>query len=325
MKDMSSPTQSRPSSLTEGECQEQVQRILKSATFRNSVTLQQLLQFLTTKAFEPGGDALKEYTIGVEAFGRSVEFDPKTDTIVRVQIHRLRQKLADYYESDGDRDQILVEIPKGHYIPTFAVALSSSANPAQFSDPRSERPNASASRTVESESEGDGSKEKPASRLFSHLSLRSVLVGVLAVLGFAAGFLVRDKIPSSRNPVVGQTGAFSGTNGGSSDPVRAFWGSFLGNDAAPVIAYPDAVFLLDDWNDLFRYRRGASDDRGSIVDPHLAAQFASNPALVAKAGQLYYENGYTGAGELQGVAMLSNLFGQMGIKSNSQAEQGCYS
>ena len=97
--------------------------------------------------------------------------------------------------------------------------------------------------------------------------------------------------------------------------MRAFWASFLGNDPAPVIAYPDAVFLLDDSNDLFRFRRGASDDRGALVDPHLAQQFASNPSLVAKAGQLYYENGYTGAGELQGIAMLSNLFGQMGVKA----------
>lgn len=315
MKEMSSPTQSGPSSLTEGECQEQVQRILKSAVFRNSVTLQQLLQFLTTKVFEPGGDALKEYTIGVEAFGRSVEFDPKTDTIVRVQIHRLRQKLADYYESDGDRDQILVEIPKGHYLPTFAVARSSSTDAAQVLDSNTERLDATASRALEKEDEGDGSKEKPANRLFSHFSLRNALVAVLAISGFAAGFLVRDKISSSRNSAAGQTGAFSATTGGSSDPVRAFWVSFLDNDSAPVIAFPDAVFLLDDWNDLFRYRRGASDDRGSIVDPHLAAQFASNPSLVAKAGQLYYENGYTGAGELQGIAMLSNLFGQMGIKA----------
>jgi hypothetical protein len=97
--------------------------------------------------------------------------------------------------------------------------------------------------------------------------------------------------------------------------VKAFWTSFLGNDLAPVIAYPDAVFLLDDSNDLFRFRRGASDDRGALVDPHLARQFASSPSLVSKAGQLYYENGYTGAGELRGVAMLSSLFGQMGVKA----------
>lgn len=312
---MSSPTQSRPPSLTEGECQEQVQRILKSATFRNSVTLQQLIQFLTTKAFEPGGDALKEYTIGVEAFGRSVEFDPKTDTIVRVQIHRLRQKLADYYESDGDRDPILVEIPKGHYLPTFEVSVATGADRAQVSAPNSDHIDSLSTRSDKSNLEIEGLPRGTASRQFPQFSLRNALLGIFVVLGFAAGYLVRDKIPANRIAAGGQNGAFPGVASASADSVKTFWGNFLGNDTAPVIAYPDAVFLLDDWNDLFRFRRGASDDRGSIVDPHLAQQFASNPALVAKAGQLYYENGYTGAGELQGVAMLSNLFGQMGIKA----------
>lgn len=311
MMEMSSPTQGRPSSLTEGECQEQVQRILKSATFRNSVTLQQLLQFLTARAFEPGGDALKEYTIGIEAFGRSVDFDPKTDTIVRVQIHRLRQKLADYYESDGDRDQILVEIPKGHYIPTFALALDPGADRAPVSVPKLDRTDPSAARTRESET----SETSAAGHRFPLFSLRNALVGIAAILAFAAGYLVRDKILTNRNSLAGPTAAFSGNPNAPADSVRAFWSSFIGNDSAPVIAFPDAVFLLDDWNDLFRFRRGASDDRGSIVEPHLAQQFASNPALVAKAGQLYYENGYTGAGELQGIAMLSNLFGQMGIRA----------
>ncbi|HEY1985688.1 MAG TPA: hypothetical protein VGG85_09780 [Terracidiphilus sp.] len=98
------------------------------------------------------------------------------------------------------------------------------------------------------------------------------------------------------------------------DVVQSFWARFLNDDHSPVIAYPDAVFLLDDSNDLFRYRRGASDGRGGMVEPHLARQFASNPQLVEKAGQLYYDNGYTGTGELEAVAMLSGLLGRMGIK-----------
>ena len=113
------PTTSETGAPSADQCQQQVQRILKSATFRNAVTLQQLLQFLTSRVFEGGADGLKEYTIGVEAFGRPQDFDPKTDTIVRVQIHRLRQKLTEYYDADGSRDPILVEIPKGHYLPSF--------------------------------------------------------------------------------------------------------------------------------------------------------------------------------------------------------------
>jgi hypothetical protein len=102
---------------------------------------------------------------------------------------------------------------------------------------------------------------------------------------------------------------------GAYDPeVVAFWARLLGNDTTPVIAYPDAVFLLDDSNDLFRFRRGAIDSRGALVDPHVASEFAANPELVAQAGQLFYENGYTGTGELESVAMLAGLLGKMGVR-----------
>lgn len=312
MTQMDPLTQSNPASLTMDECQEQVQRILRSATFRNSSGLQQLLQFLTTKAFKPGTDALKEYTIGVEAFSRSPEFDPKIDTIVRVQIHRLRQKLGEYYESDGGREAILVEIPKGHYVPTFRLATGSDTQTTLASLPALEGEGSVAPPTAGQSDEIHNAAENHANRSGKWFLSRNVFITAIVILGFAAGYTVRDRLLSTH--ITGSERTV-GASGAVADPVKAFWSNFLGNDSAPVIAFPDAVFLLDDWNNLFRFRRGASDDRGAIVDPHLAQQFASNPAIVAKAGQLYYENGYTGAGELKGVAMLSSLFGQMGVKA----------
>jgi hypothetical protein len=299
--------------LTPDECQRQVQRILKSATFRNSSTLQQLLQFLGTKAFEPGAETLKEYTIGVEAFGRSADFDPKTDTIVRVQIHRLRQKLTEYYESDGSRDQIILEIPKGHYVPAFQAAASRDKGFVGTAEATSSSMIPIPAHGAQTDGKGELADGSQARREFSQRVGRNAAIAVIVILGFVAGFLIRGRMSDDQ---IGSSSRFADSSrDANNDPVKAFWSNFVGNDPAPIIAYPDAVFLLDDWNDLFRFRRGASDDRGSIVDPHLAQQFASNPALVAKAGQLYYENGYTGAGELKGVAMLSNLFGQMGVKA----------
>lgn len=310
------PTASENGSPTADQCQQQVQRILKSATFRNAVTLQQLLQFLTGRVLEGGAEALKEYTIGVEAFGRPQDFDPKTDTIVRVQIHRLRQKLTEYYDADGSRDPILVEIPKGHYLPTFEPLSDSDRNMNRDSTPELSTSASAVTPQIGPNIERVGSNGgRENRRLGGFLFSRVAIAAAAVIFVFAMGFLVGNKL--LRN---GATGTSSSTDsqlarGNSADPVRAFWASFLGNDSAPVIAFPDAVFLLDDSNDLFRFRRGASDDRGALVDPHLAQQFASNPSLVAKAGQLYYENGYTGAGELEAIAMLSSLFGQMGVKA----------
>jgi hypothetical protein len=310
------PTTSEIGAPNADQCQQQVQRILKSATFRNAVTLQQLLQFLTGRVFEGGAEALKEYTIGVEAFGRPQGFDPKTDTIVRVQIHRLRQKLTEYYEADGSRDPILVEIPKGHYLPTFEPVADSDRNINRDSTSGSNTSAPAVSPQVGPNLERVRSNVGLENRrLREFFSSRMAIATAAVIFVFAMGFMVGSRQWRSDTAGLPAVASSQLAPGNSADPVRAFWASFLGNDSAPVIAYPDAVFLLDDSNDLFRFRRGASDDRGALVDPHLAQQFASNPALVAKAGQLYYENGYTGAGELQGIAMLSSVFGQMGVKA----------
>lgn len=273
------------------ECHRQMERILQSQAFRNASTLQQLFQFLTTRALDGGAEPLKEYTIGVEAFGRMKDFDPKTDTIVRVQTHRLRQKLKEYYDGEGRTDRIVIEIPKGHYLPRFEI----------LPDERSQ---------------GGSNGHLPNTdhalpeEIRSRRRLLPMIIGTLALIAvFGAGWLIGRR---STGGAVSDRSIQSFATG--QDPVKAFWASFVGDDLNPVIAYPDAVFLLDNSNDLFRYRQGASDDRGSQVNSHLARQFASNPELVARAGELFYENGYTGAGELQAVAMLAGLFGQMGLK-----------
>jgi hypothetical protein len=307
-----------PEELSAERSQEQLQRILHSSTLRNSATLQQLLQFLVTRSMEGNPDTLKEYTIGVEAFGRKSDFDPKTDTIVRVQTHRLRQKLKEYYEQEGIHDPILVEIPKGHYCPIFRPRVDSQTqrNLDHYSldsvtdagthtgppPPREEEP-----------------KSANPAETSDHSWLRKPLFGPFAMtaallVAFVAGYFAGNY----RAQLTVADGSFAADRSSSihtdSDPVKTFWAAFLNNDPAPIIAYPNAVFLLDDSNDLLRFRQGASDNRGARVDKHLAREFASNPTLVANAGQLYYEDGYTGTGELEGVATLTTLFAQMGLK-----------
>jgi hypothetical protein len=296
------------------QCQQQIHRIVHSATFRSALTLQQLFQFVADKAIAGAKEGLKEYTIGVEAFGRKPDFDPKTDPIVRVQIHRLRQKLKEYYDTEGSHDPIVVEIPKGHYLPSF-VGATVSVGDINPGIPFQLDPAFSVATPLPGQNADREGKQTPNGRRgFSWLSSTSSAIAAAAIVVFATGFWIGNK--QMRNG----TGEAASSNpelafGKSADPVKVFWARFLGNDSVPVIAYPDAVFLLDDSNDLFRFRQGASDSRGARVDSHLARQFASNPSLVAQAGQLYYDNGYTGTGELQGVAMLTGLFGQMGVRA----------
>jgi hypothetical protein len=293
--------------VSQEDRQRQIQKVLHSSSFRNASMLQHLLQYLAAKVDGHGPEALKEYTIGVEAFGRPQDFDPKTDTIVRVQIHRLRQKLKEYYDSDGVHDPIWIDIPKGHYLPTFEISEtageSSGPYPRQKADADGLLADVDGAVVPAAEPAGGG-----------YFVWYSIIAAAVVASVFAAGLWVGSTRLHPGNAGQRASSNSQANSNKSTDPVKAFWSGFLGNDPAPIIAYPDAVFLLDNFNDLFRFRHGATDYRGTPVDPHLAQQFASNPALVARAGQLYYENSYLGFGELQAVGMLSYLFGQMGMK-----------
>src|ERR1017187_2560975 len=76
---------------------EQLELVLASSGFRASGSLRRLLRYTVEAALAGRGDSLKEYTLGVEALGRAQSFDPRQDTIVRVQARKLRERLAAYY------------------------------------------------------------------------------------------------------------------------------------------------------------------------------------------------------------------------------------
>lgn len=93
--------------------------VLSSTTFPKSPNLARLLQFLCLKYFEGKSAELKEYNIGVEAFGRPPAFDPTTNSIVRVELHRLREKLNKYFETEGSNDPVVIRLQPGSYVPQF--------------------------------------------------------------------------------------------------------------------------------------------------------------------------------------------------------------
>jgi hypothetical protein len=102
----------------------QVDRVIHSRTFETSEVHRRLLQYLAEKTLAGEADRMKEYTIGIEAFGKPPSYDPKLDSIVRLQVSRLRQKLAAYYQSEGASDAMVVGVPKGAFKLTFEPAGS---------------------------------------------------------------------------------------------------------------------------------------------------------------------------------------------------------
>jgi hypothetical protein len=93
----------------------EVRKILESRTFRDTEALKRLFDYLAQQALNNKGSDLKEYTVGIEAFGKPEDYDPQTDSSVRVQTGKLRQKLDAYYRTEGIEDDFIIELPKGHF------------------------------------------------------------------------------------------------------------------------------------------------------------------------------------------------------------------
>jgi serine/threonine-protein kinase len=106
--------------ITKEMVRAELARILASSIFSNAKRLSRFLQFVVESASDGKSGELKEYAIGVEVFQRDQSFDPRIDTIVRVQAAKLRSKLMEYYNSGGRQDAVVISIPKGGYAPVFA-------------------------------------------------------------------------------------------------------------------------------------------------------------------------------------------------------------
>ncbi len=111
------------------DCAAQIERILQSRIFRTSEVLRNLLAYLSDKSLAGVADALKEYTIGLDALGKPASFDPRQESLVRMHTARLRQKLAEYYRTEGADDPIVVDLPKGGFKVTFEPRLQAAALP----------------------------------------------------------------------------------------------------------------------------------------------------------------------------------------------------
>lgn len=97
-------------------------RMLASQAFVNAGRLSRMLRFVVERTLDGQGGQLKEYLLGVEVFDRPSEYDPRMDSIVRVEARRLRAKLSEYYETDGANDALRIRLAKGGYAPTFERA-----------------------------------------------------------------------------------------------------------------------------------------------------------------------------------------------------------
>lgn len=100
-------------------CWALLERLSASAQLRRSARLQELLFFLVKRSLDEGCDRLHEQEIGARIFNRPDSYDTSVDNIVRTNVSDLRKRIEAYFNSEGAGEKLVLEIPRGSYIPIF--------------------------------------------------------------------------------------------------------------------------------------------------------------------------------------------------------------
>jgi len=159
--------------------------VLESGVIGERSRLRQLLRFLVEEELEGRDESLSAYSIGVDVLRRSEDFDPNEDSIVRVEMNRLRQAVAGYYEGVGAEDRLWIDIPRGSYRVNFEL------------------------RQPETEPEtGDGAKPEPIEASVEAQRPRPRRTGIAAAVvalaaAAAAAFFLMIEAPKEQEPAFG--------------------------------------------------------------------------------------------------------------------------
>jgi hypothetical protein len=109
----------QPETIPPEEVHAQLHRVLSSPRFDASDSLARYLRVVVHETLAGRGQSLEQDTVATQALGPSVSLNSHVEPIVRVQAGRLRRALRRYYETLGAEDPVIIEVPKGSYVPIF--------------------------------------------------------------------------------------------------------------------------------------------------------------------------------------------------------------
>jgi Carbohydrate family 9 binding domain-like len=110
----------KPAPPAEPEIRAALSAIIGGRQFQGANRLSSFLNYIVEETLKGNDHYLKEYVLGTEVFGRAADYDPRIDPIVRNYALRLRKKLEEYYAENPDACDVIISLPKGHYVPVFS-------------------------------------------------------------------------------------------------------------------------------------------------------------------------------------------------------------
>jgi hypothetical protein len=281
---------------------EQLEKVLHSRTLQNSESLKAFLRFVVEKTVDDEDVLLKEYTIATEVFGRNSEYDPRIDSVVRVQAGRLRTKLHEYYTTEGKSDQIVIDLPKGHYHPVFNCPDAESLHETSPGTTHTTEGNDSNGHATTKVRDGHSPVESlPHPRKGRVVLL--LLCGLVVLLGVAVLMLYFSN-RELRRQAIGSTDPSLNT-----EEFKAVWSAFINDPEAPllVLSNPPLFRFLNEADPRSLAERAipltSEETRTLVESPEFKGQWTGGnaPHLVPSLGM------YTGMGEAIGVYRLTDL------------------
>jgi hypothetical protein len=215
----------------------QVDRLVNSHVLHGSESLCKLLRYLAEHAIDHPGSSLKEYQIATEVFGRPQNFDPQSDSTIRVQAGRLRLKIAEYYNSEGAEDPIQLEMPKGTYVVSFHRREPSPAKQQTIS-------HSSQQEDIAAEAKA-GSKWKLGALVLAALLILAT-AGIVLLL--ARGPRIVDKAPEP-----------------APASFEVFWKNFVTGPEEPWVIFSNGAFVGRPETGM-RYFDPARDSKAEILE-----------------------------------------------------------
>lgn len=225
------------------QLQAEIDRLVASHALHGSESLCKLLRYLGRQAVEHPGVPVKEYQIATEVFGRQADFDPQLDSMVRVQAGRLRTKLAEYYNSEGANDRLVIELPKGSYAITAHDRANAGTHPGNGSG-------TSAQTAVPADFGQQAAKPNVAARVLG--------IGLLAAIAIISWLLWNRHEPSVSSASLQPAVAVPA-------PIEIFWKGFVRGPEEPWVIFSNAQFVGRPDKGM-RYYDAAKDGKTPILD-----------------------------------------------------------
>lgn len=106
--------------MTHQSIRDALQRMITSPFFKSSEAKIAFLSFVVKEALAGRASHIKAYNIAVDGLGYEADFNPQTDSRIRVLAGRVRQALETYYETEGAEDPVVITLSERGYVPVFS-------------------------------------------------------------------------------------------------------------------------------------------------------------------------------------------------------------